>query len=192
MAHINLLPWREELRRERQRQFAVVSLGSMVLMGLIILLVHLNIGGRISAQEARNRYLDDEIQKVEKQIKEIRSLEAEKDRLLARMEIIQRLQSSRSEVVHVLDELVRTLPDGVYLTSFKQSGTKLSLSGVAQSNARVSAFMRNLDASSWLGNPRLQVIQAQGAKKGVDTGSSFSLVVDQVSRRGEATQQAKR
>lgn len=192
MAHINLLPWREELRRERQRQFAVVSLGSMVLMGLIVMLVHLNISGRIGAQEARNRYLQDEIQKVEKQIKEIRSLEAEKDRLLARMEIIQRLQSSRSEVVHVLDELVRTLPDGVYLTSLKQSGSQIALNGMAQSNARVSAFMRNLDASAWLANPRLQVIQAAGAKKGADAGSSFALSVDQISRGGEPTQQAKR
>lgn len=182
MAHINLLPWREELRKERQRQFAVVSFGSVLLMGLIVLAVHLNVAGRIEAQESRNRFLQQQIAVVDKQIKEINALEADKKRLIARMEVIQRLQSSRSEVVHLFDEIIRAVPDGVYLTALKQSGKSLSLSGMAQSNARVSAFMRNLDASEWLANPRLEVIQA----KGRDKVSSFSLRVDQVSRKNES------
>ena len=182
MAHINLLPWRDELRKERQRQFAVVSLGSAVLMGLIILAVHMNMAARIESQDSRNRFLQQQIAIVDKQIMEINAFEADKKRLIARMEVIQRLQSSRSEVVHLFDEIIRAVPDGVYLTAMKQAGSTLSLQGMAQSNARVSAFMRKLDASEWMSNPRLEVIQS----KGRDKVSSFSLRVDQVSRKNES------
>lgn len=187
MAGINLLPWREELRKEQQRQFAVVSFGSMVLMALIILMVHLNIGGRIDQQDSRNSFLQRQLDAVEAQIKEIEALEQEKTRLIARMEIIQRLQSSRSEVVHLFEEIIRAVPDGVYLTGLTQSGAALTLNGVAQSNARVSAFMRNLDASEWLTNPRLDVIEAQAPGRD-GKASRFSVRVDQVSR--DATAQA--
>lgn len=178
MAHINLLPWREELRKERQRQFTVISIGSMVLAGLIVLAVHVNMAARIEAQDSRNRFLQQQITAVEKRIREIDELEAAKKRLIARMEVIQSLQSSRSEVVHLFEEVIRAVPDGVYLTGLKQSGKALSLSGMAQSNARVSAFMRRLDGSDWLANPRLEVIKAQGRGEKI---SSFSLRVDQVS-----------
>ena len=127
MAHINLLPWREELRREQQRQFLTIMGLSVILMGLIILAVHLRIAGMIDHQESRNRFLQGEISKVEKQIKEINQLEEDKRRLLARMEIIQQLQRNRPEVVHLFDEIARIIPDGVHLETMKQSGKNLVL-----------------------------------------------------------------
>jgi len=185
MAHINLLPWRLELRKERQRQFAVTAIGSVVLMGLIVLLVHINIARSIDVQQSRNDYLKGQIAEVEKQIKEIRDIEAEKQRLLDRMNIIQRLQRNRPEIVHLFDEIARCVPEGVYLTSTKQTGTSLVINGVAQSNARVSAFMRNLETSEWLTNPQLDVIQSKG--KDQDRSSTFTLRVTQVSKVGEET-----
>ncbi|HKK04642.1 MAG TPA: PilN domain-containing protein [Gammaproteobacteria bacterium] len=189
MAHINLLPWREELRKERQRQFAVVAVGSMILMALIILLVHINIAHLIDEQDSRNRYLQQQIAKVEDQIKEIRTLEQEKQRLLDRMNIIQRLQQNRPEIVHLFYEIASRVPSGVYLTSIKQSGHKLVIQGVAQSNARVSAFMRQLDASDWLSNPQLDVIQTKS--KGDERSSDFTLRVQQVSKTQQEAKNAK-
>ena len=162
MAQINLLPWREELRKEQQRQFLTIMGLSAVLMGLIVLAVHIQVAGMINNQQSRNEYLSKEISKVEKQIKEINSLAKEKKRLLARMEVIETLQRNRPEVVHLFDEIVKVMPEGTYLKSMSQSGKSLSLNGSAQSNARVSALMRNIDASPWLGNPNLQIIRKQG------------------------------
>lgn len=159
MAKINLLPWRQELRKEQQRQFFTI----MGLMGVLVVVVfaaiYLQYARLIKIQDGRNAYLQEHINKVEKQIKEINDLAAKKERLLARMQIIQKLQRNRPEVVHMLDELVRVMPDGVYLTSFKQQGMNLMMTGVAQSNARVSALMRNIDQSDWLTSPRLVVIE---------------------------------
>ncbi len=162
MAQINLLPWREELRKEQQRQFLTIMGLSAVLMGLIVLAVHIQVAGMINNQQSRNDYLSKEISKVEKQIKEINSLAKEKKRLLARMEVIETLQRNRPEVVHLFDEIVKVMPEGTYLKSMSQSGKSLSLNGSAQSNARVSALMRNIDASPWLGSPNLQIIRKQG------------------------------
>lgn len=162
MAQINLLPWREELRKEQQRQFLTIMGLSAVLMGLIVLAVHIQVAGMINNQQSRNDYLKKEISKVEKQIKEINSLAKEKKRLLARMEVIETLQRNRPEVVHLFDEIVKVMPEGTYLKSMSQSGKSLSLNGSAQSNARVSALMRNIDASPWLGSPNLQIIRKQG------------------------------
>lgn len=180
MAHINLLPWREELRREQQRQFLTIMGLSVILMGLIILAVHLRIAGMIDHQESRNRFLQGEISKVEKQIKEINQLEEDKRRLLARMEIIQQLQRNRPEVVHLFDEIARIIPDGVHLETMKQSGKNLVLNGVAQSNARVSAFMRNIEGSDWLANPRLEIIEKKGKGDQRDSSRSFVLHLSQV------------
>ena len=182
MAHINLLPWREELRSEQQRQFLTILGLSVVLMILIILAVHLQISGSISYQNSRNNFIKKEIGKVEKQIKEIDDLAKAKKRLLARMDIIQQLQHNRPEIVHLFDELVRILPDGVHLTSIKQSNRALVINGIAQSNARVSAFMRNLDGSDWLANPVLDVIE-----KGQDNSNErkFVLRATQVSKSDE-------
>lgn len=183
MTSINLLPWREMLRKERQRQFASIAVGAAVLMGAIVLYVHLHVGGLIDDQNARNTFLQTQIKKVDRQIAEIKDLESEKDKLLARMNIIQQLQSNRPQIVHLFVELVNTLPDGVYLTAVKQDGSSLVIDGEAQSNARVSAFMRNLDASKWLTKPRLDVIKAVQAKDG-DRNSDFTLRVSQVSKDG--------
>jgi len=180
MAHINLLPWREELRREQQRQFLTIMGLSVILMGLIILAVHLRIAGMIDHQESRNRFLQGEISKVEKQIKEINQLEEDKRRLLARMEIIQQLQRNRPEVVHLFDEIARIIPDGVHLETMKQSGKNLVLNGIAQSNARVSAFMRNIEGSDWLANPRLEIIEKKGKGDQRDSSRSFVLHLSQV------------
>ncbi len=183
MAQINLLPWREELRKEQQRQFLTILGLSAVLMGLIILAVHIQIAGMINNQQSRNDFLKKEITKVEKQIKEINNLAKEKKRLLARMEVIETLQRNRPEVVHLFDEIVKVMPEGTYLKSMQQKGKSLSLNGMTQSNARVSALMRNIDASSWLSNPQLQIIQKKGkGKSDSDDERNFSLNAKQVSQ----------
>ncbi|MEJ2360809.1 MAG: PilN domain-containing protein [Gammaproteobacteria bacterium] len=160
MAKINLLPWRQELRKEQQRQFFTI-MGLMVVLVIVAVgAVYLQYSRLINNQNNRNAYLQQHINTVEKQIKEINDLAAKKERLLARMEIIQKLQRNRPEVVRLVDELVRVMPDGVYLTSFKQQGNNLLMTGVAQSNARVSALMRNIDQSEWMTDPQLVVIQS--------------------------------
>ncbi len=174
MAHINLLPWREERRKEQLRQFLTLMGLSVVLMILIILAVHLQYSRMISNQEGRNRYLKKEIAVVEKQIREINNLAKEKKRLLARMEVIQQLQRNRPGIVHLFDEMVKVIPEGVYLTSLTQKGNNLTITGIAQSNARVSAYMRNIDASPWLTKPELTIIQKKKRSKS-DEGREFIL-----------------
>ena len=161
MAHINLLPWREELRKEKQQQFAVIGAGTAIVGGLLILLTHMQMNGLIDQQNNRNKFLDTEIAALDKKIAKIKDLEKTKTALLARMDIIQQLQHSRPQSVHLMDELVYTLPDGVFLNSISQIGSSLTMSGVAQSNARVSAYMRNIDSSQWMGKPRLDVIETK-------------------------------
>lgn len=160
MARINLLPWRQEQRKEQLRQFFTVMGLMGVLVVVVVAAVYLQYSRLISIQNSRNQYLQEHIRKVEKQIREINSLAAKKQRLLARMQIIQQLQRNRPEVVRLFDEMVRVMPDGVYLTSFKQQKTNLLMTGVAQSNARVSALMRNIDQSEWLKDPQLVVIES--------------------------------
>lgn len=161
MAHINLLPWREELRKEKQQQFAVIGAGTAIVGGLLILLTHMQMNGLIDQQNNRNKFLDTEIAALDKKIAKIKDLEKTKTALLARMDIIQQLQHSRPQSVHLMDELVYTLPDGVFLNTITQVGGSLTMSGVAQSNARVSAYMRNIDGSQWMGKPRLDVIETK-------------------------------
>jgi type IV pilus assembly protein PilN len=172
MPSINLLPWRTELRQRRQKEFAVGMFAAVALALVIAFLWHIAVNSMIDAQNRRNELLQTEIAQLDKQIEEILNLEEQKRRMLARMEVIERLQRSRPEVVHLFDQLVRTLPDGVYLTSVKQNDRKLELSGVAQSSTRVSAFMRNIDASDTLSLPELKVIQTRS-----DTapGADFTL-----------------
>jgi type IV pilus assembly protein PilN len=159
MAKINLLPWREELRKQKQREFVISAAGGALVALLIVLLAHFHIDGLIDNQKQRNDYMQQQIAILDKRIGRIRELEKMKADLLARMNVIQELQRSRPESVHLMDELVRTLPDGVYLDHFTQKGRSLEMSGVAQSNARVSDYMRNIDASEWLTGPRLDVIK---------------------------------
>lgn len=165
MAHINLLPWREELRKQKQQQFAVVSAGTAILGGLLVLLAHMQMNGLIENQNQRNRFLDQEIATLDKKIAKIKELEKTKTALLARMDIIQQLQHSRPQSVHLMDQLVYVLPDGVYLNKISQKGAALTLSGIAQSNARVSAYMRNIDNSEWMTQPKLDVIETKDGER---------------------------
>jgi type IV pilus assembly protein PilN len=176
MAKINLLPWREERRKQRQQEFYVLlgmTAGAAV---LVVLAAMWFIGTQIDAQNDRNTTLEREITALDAQIKEIEELDRQRDRLIARKEIIEQLQATRSQMVHLFDELVRTLPEGVQLGAIKQGGTTLTLDGAAQSNARVSAYMRNLDASPWLKNSEIVKIEAKNVDKAVPY--VFSLRVD--------------
>ena len=164
MAHINLLPWREEQRARLQRDFLILLAGGAVVTCLLMTLVHFRLSGMIGAQEARNDYINVAISVLDTRIEKIKGLESTKNNLLARMNIIQELQRNRPLSVHLVDELVRTLPDGVHLTEISQTGSKLTMTGVAQSNARVSAYMRNIDISDWLNDPKLDVIKTKDTK----------------------------
>ena len=167
MARINLLPWRAERRKARQKEF-VGMLGLAALGGVLAsFLIVTYYSGRISNQNARNDYLRGEITKVDTQIKEIEELDKKKAKLLARKEVIEQLQSNRSQMVHLFDSLVRTIPDGVTLTSIKQEGDILTLGGRSQSNARVSTYMRNLEGSGWMTNPDLNIIEAKAGNTGL-------------------------
>lgn len=175
MAHINLLPWREEERRKLTKDF-VSQMLLVAILAIAALGYALHHGqGLVDHQNARNNYLQREIDRLKVELEEIKSLESTKDKLLARMEIIQQLQTRRPQIVHLFHELAATLPDGIYLTDINQVSNNISLHGRAESNARVSAYMRNLDDSVWLTNPRLEVIQANA-----ETGSStFTLHLEQ-------------
>lgn len=177
MAHINLLPWREERRQERQQQFFLALIVSAVIAA-IILYVAISFGnGLISEQQGRNQFLQQEIAKLDKKIKEIKGLEEERDRLLARMQVIQELQESRPKVVKVFDALVRTVPEGIHLEKVNRTGNRISLEGVAKSNARVSVFMRQLDANSEFEESRLNVIQRTSQKD--DAIRKFTLEINE-------------
>ena len=164
MAHINLLPWRDELRKLKQQQFAVVGAGSAILGAMLVLLAHMQMEGLIEKQNQRNQFLDKEIAELDTKIAKIKDMEKTKNALLARMDIIQQLQRSRPQSVHLMDQLVYTLPDGVYLNKITQQDQALTLIGVAQSNARVSAYMRNIDSSQWMARPKLDVIETRDSK----------------------------
>ena len=160
MVRINLLPHRE-LKRKRQRDaFLALSAITVVIGGAIVFTVYGVIGGRIEQQQDRNRYLDGEIAKLDKQIEEIQKLREQTQAMLARKKVVETLQGNRSEAVNLLDQLVRQLPEGVYLRSVKQTGAMVHLTGYAQSNARVSSLLRNLEASPWLQQPSLVEIKA--------------------------------
>ncbi|QXP84978.1 PilN domain-containing protein [Methylococcus sp. ANG] len=183
MARINLLPWRAALRRERQKEFAIWTGLGLALTAAVMLLVRTQIGAAIDSQIRRNQYLEGEIGALERQIAEIRDLETKKSRLVAKMEIIQQLQLSRPEEVHLFDEIARTVPEGVRLRDLTQEDRALTVNGMAQSNARVSAYMRNLEGSEWLYEPVLEVIENKqdGQVKGKerDGGSRFTLRMKQ-------------
>jgi type IV pilus assembly protein PilN len=173
MIRINLLPHRAEKRRAKQLQFVILSAISVVLGALIVGLVHVAISTQISYQERRNAYLKQEIVILDKQIEEIKKLREQTQSLLARKNVVENLQATRSDVVHLLDQMLRILPDGVYLRSLKQSGYKISLVGYAQSNARVSTLMRSIEDSPWLDSPTL--IEIHASNVGGSRVSEFSL-----------------
>jgi type IV pilus assembly protein PilN len=177
MAKVNLLPWRSERRRVRQQEFLYllggVAIGAVVL-GLLAMFYY---NGQVDGQNKRNAYLTDQITQLDAKIKEIEELDQKKDKLLKRKEVIEGLQSNRSQMVHLFDELVRTIPEGVRLTSVKQDNNTLVLEGQSQSNARVSAYMRNIEASGWMTNPDLSVIEAKGDDKTLPYQFNLSLTL---------------
>jgi type IV pilus assembly protein PilN len=178
---VNLLPWREMRRKEQDRQLLTIAVGAWILMGVIIFYAHVHVSALIENQNKRNDFLNQEIAKVEKEIKEIAELKKQRADLIARMNVIYQLQGDRAQVVHLFDELARKLPEGIYFTTLKHTGTSIALQGVAQSNARVSALMRNLASSDWFADPELEVITVKA--QGGDRVSNFSLKVKQAAKQ---------
>lgn len=160
MARINLLPWREEARRERQRQFLYSLMGTLVLGAVLVLIVGVFFDQKISDQEARNQQIQVEIDRLEQRIQRIAELEETRARLVARKQIIESLQASRSLTVELLDKLAKTIPVGVTLTSVRQQGLMLTLNGTSQSNARVSAYLQSLTGMDLFVDPELQFVRA--------------------------------
>lgn len=175
MIRINLLPHREQKRAARQRQLAIFA-GAVSVLGLVVVfMVHSILGSQVENQGARNSFLEAEIKKLDDQIEEIKKLKEQTQAMLARKQVVETLQSNRSAVVYLLDQLVRQLPDGVYLKAVKQTGNNINLQGYAQSNARVATLMRNLESSSWLQSPNL--IETKAATVNNLRVSEFSLNV---------------
>ena len=187
MAHLNLLPWRAELRRQQQKDFVTVTAFGVLITLLLLLLLHLDINSRIDYQSERNKYIQSEIASLDSKIKEIQDLEIKRKRLLAKMEVIQELQASRPEIVHLFDELGRTIPEGLYLTDLSQSDKNLIVNGMAQSNARISAYMRNLESSAWLKDPVLNIIETKVESKDnrKERQSRFTLQIKQATEKTE-------
>ena len=177
MPRINLLPWRDEERKERKLKFLIALGGAAVVAILTAGAGWLLMDTMVSAQQARNTELKTEIAILDRKIEKINDLEARKQNFVSRMQVIEKLQRSRPEIVHIFDEIAKRIPDGVYLTSITQTGTRLKFEGVAQSSTRVSAFMRNIDGSDYLKNPELEIVQTGRDKNA--TGASFVLYADQ-------------
>lgn len=159
MAKINLLPWREELRNQRNQTFAVIAALSAGVGVLIIIGVSTFYNQLIDNQESRNQFMQNEVAKLDKKISEIKELKTKKERLLQRIATIQQLQTNRTEIVHLFYETVVSVPEGVYLTSLAQAGDSLTMTGIAESNTRVSEFVRNIEQSKWMQSPRIDVIK---------------------------------
>ena len=190
MPRINLLPWRDELRAERRNQFFVALGAAAAVAVLLIVISGLVFGSIIDHQKDRNRFLQAEIDLLNIKIKEIIDLEDKRDRLLARMEIIEELQRSRPGIVHVFEELVTSLPDGVHLNEVKQNGSRLEIIGSAESNPRVSALMRNIDTSDWLSSPDLEVVEVKSADGGGRRASEFTVFAKTLlTKKGESTEE---
>lgn len=172
MARINLLPWRQELKEQQQKNF-IITIGFSVAMTIVlIIVVHIYINGLIEHQQRRNQMVEVEIAIVNTKIEKIKDIEKKKSKLLTKIEVIQQLQESRPEIVHLFHEVAEKLPDGVHLSKFNQAGAELKFTGFAQSNARISAFMRAIESSEWLQDPELDVIRSS-KKTDVEQQSEF-------------------
>ncbi len=189
MARINLLPWRAELRKQKKQAFLTVTGLAIALMAAVVGAAHIVMQGHIDFQKRKNQRIEQEIAIFNGMISQIAELQRQKEGLVKRMDIIEALQRHRPEVVHLFDELVMRIPDGLYLNKLVQKETQLTLEGIAQSNARVSAFMRALENSDWFKDPNLEVIRAN--TKGVDRSRQFTLVVQQVSPHATAQTEEK-
>ena len=165
MAKINLLPWRAERRKLREREFYMMLASAAVAAGLVVFIWYYWMDLRLENQDHRNAYLTDQIKQLDGQLAEIKELDKTKAKLLARKQIIEQLQASRSQMVHLFDEMVKTIPDSARLASMQQNGDTLTLQGVAQSNASVANYMRNLDSSKWLTHSDLIKTEVKGTDK---------------------------
>lgn len=165
MTRINLLPWRQERRAQRQKEYLTVLGMSGLLAAVVAFGVVKYYDGLIENQNDRNNYLKSEITQLDRKIKEIEDLEKKRAHLLNRKQVIEQLQADRSQMVHLFDQLVRTIPEGIRLNTIKQSGNVLTLDGISQSNARVASYMRALEASGWMSNPEVSIIEAKGEDK---------------------------
>ena len=184
MPSINLLPWREAERQQRQRDF-LISMGVSLVAGIVVVgMVVFAYTQRIDSQRDRNARLTAEIAELDKSIEEINGLERQKERLLARMEIIEQLQKSRPEIVHLFDEITRQLPEGVYLTGMRQTGNAVEITGVAQSSTRVSALMRRIDSSEWLTDPGVTRVETRD--DGPQRQALFVVTLQQVQTTDDA------
>jgi type IV pilus assembly protein PilN len=182
MPRINLLPWRDQQRQERKMAFYVGLAGALGAALIATFAGFLVFNSLISSQDQRNQRLRGEIKILDSQIQEINDLETQKDRFIGRMQVIEKLQQSRSDVVHLFDEVTNLVPDGVFLTSFKQTNRKLRFDGVTQSSTRVSSFLQSIDTSQWLRNGDLVSIES---KQGQSNGDSFVLNAEQVATATE-------
>ncbi len=185
MAKINLLPWRDELRAQKKQDFIHAIVAGVLFTVLIFFGVHLYIEGLKAYQEQRNKIIQDEIALLDIRIAQIKTIEEQKAKLLAKIDLIQKLQESRPEIVHLFDELPKVTPDGVFLMKFTQLGADLTFEGKSQSNARVSAFMRAIEASAWLTVPTLNVIQSAN-KANPEQLSDFTMHAKQGNKNAQA------
>lgn len=176
--NINLLPWRAELKEKRKKQLMNSILFGWVVAGGLAYLMVMYWDNRIEIQDSRNSYLDGEIAKLTETIKEIEGLKEERNKIVDRMEVIQELQSDRAQIVHVFDDLVQKMPDGVFLDQVNKKGSDINMKGFAQANARVSSLMRNLDASTWFKSPELKIVKNTNTQSGLEL-SQFNLKVSE-------------
>jgi len=190
MLRINLLPWREEARRERQRQFLYSLVGTLVLGAILVLVVGLFFDQKISVQEARNQKIQTEINRLQQRIDRIAELERTRNRLLSRKQIIEELQASRSLTVELLDKLAKTIPVGVTLTDVRQQGQRVSLLGTSQSNARVSAYLHSLEEMDLFSNPELQYVRASTQPSSRTEAYEFAINVNLRSAQRDADEAA--
>ena len=175
MARINLLPWRDERRQERKQEFLII-LGAVAASAAVLLFLgDLYFNGRIAAQEGRNSYVQSHIGELNKQVREIRDMQKKRTQLLDRMKVIQELQGNRPIIVRLLDQLVRTVPDGVFYTTLTSNGSVIKIEGIAESNNRVSSLMRQLDASDWFTEPNLEGVTAN--RQFGEQANSFNMTV---------------
>jgi len=194
MKHINLLPWRETLKKEREKRFGIIAGIALAFTAGIWGGVHFYFVSQIEYQQSRNNYLKKEIAEAEKKIKEIEKLESEKANLIARMEAVQKLEEDRSKVVYLLDALIEAVPPGVSFTSLTQKGDKVLIEGFAQSDARVASLMRGVSNSKWLSDPDVSVIESKSKNKAERSReiSSFKLSFKQITPKKKKEEEAKK
>ena len=183
MPAVNLLPWREEQRRKRQRRFLFALCAAVLAGGSVVYAARLTVQGLLADQQARNRAMHSEIELIDGQVEELVRLESRRDQLLKRMRIIAEMQRSRSRAVRLFDELVEILPAGVQLVEVAQNGDRVVLVGLAESNSRVAALMRNIEASPWLQAPRLELVET--AAEGGVRSARFTIAMEQAAAGGE-------